>query len=151
MREQEKNKLINILYAETNEEMLEQVKLLKTEEELYVLINNYNWDNGFELPNVVIQNPKCTLSVLLLAFYRADGLRYLLEGDKAFFYQHTKSWEYFIKDVYSKIINHEYVYGDISFQNELTKTEKFKIKKINPLIDPVFLNDISGKNLNIVL
>ena len=41
-------KLSNILYSESNAEAVELVKSITSEDELFVLLDNYNWDNGFE-------------------------------------------------------------------------------------------------------
>ena len=85
-------KLYDILRSESNTEAVKQVKSIKTEEELFVLLDNYNWDNGFEVPEAIINHPNCTLPVALLAFYRADGLRYLFEGEDVFANRLSKSW-----------------------------------------------------------
>ena len=73
------NQLSYILYSESNAEAVKLVKSIDSEDELYVLLDNYNWDNGFEVPEAIINHPNCTLSVALLAFHRADGIQYLLE------------------------------------------------------------------------
>jgi len=70
-------KLSDILRSESNTEAVKKVKSIMTEDELFVLLDNYNWDNGFEVPTEILSNPHCTLSTALLAFYRADGYRYL--------------------------------------------------------------------------
>ena len=42
------NKLSYILYSESNAEAVELVKSINSEDELFVLLDNYKWDNGFE-------------------------------------------------------------------------------------------------------
>ena len=42
------NKLSYILFSESNAEAVELVKSINSEDELFVLLDNYNWDNGFE-------------------------------------------------------------------------------------------------------
>ena len=66
-------KLSDILRSESNAEAVKQVKSIKTEEELFVLLDNYNWDNGFEVPEAIINHPNCTLSLALLAFIEQMG------------------------------------------------------------------------------
>lgn len=78
------NKLSYILYSESNDKAVELVKSINSEDELFVLLDNYNWNNGFEVPEAIITHPNCTLSVALLAFHRADGIQYLLEGEAIF-------------------------------------------------------------------
>ena len=43
------NKLSYILYSESNAEAVELVKSINSEDELFVLLDNYKWDNGFEV------------------------------------------------------------------------------------------------------
>ena len=47
-------KLYDILRSESNTEAVKQVKSIKTEEELFVLLDNYNWENGFEVPEAIL-------------------------------------------------------------------------------------------------
>ena len=42
------NKLSYILYSESNAEAVKLVKSINRENELFVLLDNYKWDNGFE-------------------------------------------------------------------------------------------------------
>ena len=141
----------DILYAESNVKAVASLEQLQTEDELFVLLDNFNWNNGFEVPKAVLTHPKCSLSVALLAFYRADGIRYLLEGEAAFANSLSTEWEDFVKDVYTKILGGQFPSGTISFQPEITTIQKFKLKKLKPEIDEVFLDGISGKDLNVVI
>lgn len=143
--------IADVLYAESNDKAVASLEKLQTEDELFVLLENFNWNNGFEVPKAVLNHPKCSLSVALLAFYRADGIRYLLEGEAAFANPLSKEWEVFVKDVYTKILRGQFPSGAISFQPEITKVQKFKLKKLKPEIDERFLKGISGKDLNVVI
>ena len=151
MDETKLNKLSYILFSESNAEAVELVKSINSEDELFVLLDNYNWDNGFEVPEAIINHPNCTLSVALLAFHRADGIQYLLEGEAVFANRLSKSWEDFIKEVYDKILKKKYPNGSISFQPEITKIQKFKLNKLTPNLDPIILDGVLGKDLHIRL
>lgn len=74
--------LTNILFSEDITRALEQVQSINSSEQLFILLDNYNWDNGFDLPQAVLDNPACTNAVALLAFDRADGYRFLFEGSE---------------------------------------------------------------------
>ena len=145
------NKLSYILYSESNAKAVELVKSINSEDKLFVLLDNYNWDNGFEVPEAIINHPNCTLPVALLAFYRADGIQYLLEGEAIFANRLSKSWENFIKEVYDKILKKKYPKGSISFQPEITKIQKFKLNKLNPNLDSFILDGVLGNDLHICL
>lgn len=43
------NKLSYILYSESNAETVELVQSISSEDELFIFLDNYNWDNGFEV------------------------------------------------------------------------------------------------------
>ena len=144
-------KLSDILRSESNAEAVKQVKSINSEDELFVLLDNYNWDNGFEVPEAIINHPNCTLPVALLAFHRADGIQYLLEGETIFANRLSDSWENFIKEVYDKILKKQYPNGSISFQPEITKIQKFKLNKLNPNLDSFILDGVLGKDLHIRL
>ena len=141
----------DILYAESNAKAVSYIKSLQTEDELFVLLDNFNWDNGFEVPQAVIEHYKCTLSIALLAFYRADGIRYLLDAEAAFVNSSSKEWEEFVKDVYHRIIRRKFPDGNISFRPEITRIQKFKLKKLKPALNPIFIDGILGKDLNRVI
>lgn len=145
------NKLSYVLYSESNAEAVELVKSINSEDELFVLLDNYNWDNGFEVPEAIITHTNCTLSVALLAFYRADGLRYLFEGEDAFANPLSKSWKTFIKEIYDKILKEHYPIGNISYDPEITNIQKFKLKKLHPNLSSFILDGVSGKDLHILL
>ena len=140
-----------ILNPENKKETFEIIRTISNEDELFILLDNYNWDNGFEVPTEILSNPHCTLSTALLAFYRADGYRYLSEGDNIFKNRLTKDWVIFLKSVLRRILNNEFQIGNITFNPELTKIQKFKLKKLNPSLDPVLIDGVQGKDLNIIL
>lgn len=151
MNAEQLKKLSDILYSENKSEVVKLVQSINAEDELFVLLDNYNWDNGFEVPEAIITHTNCTLSVALLAFYRADGLRYLFEGEDAFANPLSKSWKTFIKEIYDKILKEHYPIGNISYDSEITNIQKFKLKKLHPNLSSFILDGVSGKDLHILL
>ena len=151
MNAEQLKKLSDILYSENKSEVVKLVQSINAEDELFVLLDNYNWDNGFEVPEAIITHTNCTLSVALLAFYRADGLRYLFEGEDAFANPLSKSWKTFIKEIYDKILKEHYPIGNISYDPEITNIQKFKLKKLHPNLSSLILDGVSGKDLQIFL
>ena len=47
---------------------------------LRALIRDYNWDDGFFLPQAILNDPACDLALALEIFYLADGYA-LLNGN----------------------------------------------------------------------
>ena len=151
MNAEQLKKLSDILYFESKAEAVKLIQSINSEDELFVLLDNYNWDNDFEVPEAIITHSKCTLSVALLAFYRADGLRYLFEGEDAIVNSLSKSWETLIKEIYDKILKEYYPIGNISYDPEITNIQKFKLKKLHPSLSSFILDGVSGKDLHILL
>jgi len=139
-----------IIFNENEMEALEKVKEVHDSKLLYALIDNYNWSNGFEIPRAVLANNFCDSGVALLTFYRADGYR-LLE-DKDVYKAHSISdWGGFIKDLYDRIKLADFKLSNVEFIPELTKVQKFKLKKVNPDLPPVFFDGTIGEKVNIIV
>jgi len=151
MNAEQLKKLSDILHSESKAEVVKLVQSISSEDELFVLLDNYNWDNGFEVPEAIITHPNCTLPIALLAFYRADGIRYLFEEEDTFKNRLSKSWDIFIKKVYDNLLKERYPSGSISYQPEITTIQKFKLKKLHLNINSFILDGVSGKDVQILL
>lgn len=106
------------------------------------ILDNYNWDDGFELPLKLIHHPNCDLGTALKAFYLAEGLQYL--QDKTLADRKPKEWIHFLKCLYEKITNGDYSGKFVEFKVPLTKVQKYKLLKAAPDTPEVFLKDITG-------
>lgn len=148
----EKNKISKVkslLYDEyTKEEVQAMVSQIEDQEVLYVYAYNYNWDNGFEIPQLILNNDKCDLSIALLVFYRADGISYLFNKS---YNERLPNWSSFIKTVYDSILDGKYQRGEIEFTVPLSKVQLFKLQKILTEKENIFVENIVGKNLDIYL
>lgn len=147
----DENKISNVkalLYNADNDEVKRAIFQTEDQEILYVYAYNYNWDNGFDIPQLVLDNEKCDLSIALLIFYRADGLSYLAsKSDNV----RLPQWSSFIKRLYDSIIMGKYQRGEIEFKVPLSKVELFKIKKIITEEEKLFIENIEGKCLDVEL
>lgn len=137
-----------LLYDTDNDEVKRTIFQTEDQEILYVYAYNYNWDNAFDIPQAVLDNEKCDLSIALLIFYRADGLSYLEDkSDNA----NLPQWSSFIKRLYDSILTGKYQRGEIEFKVPLSKVEFFKIKKIITEEENILTENIEGKCLDIDL
>ena len=137
-----------LLYDTDNGEVKRTIFQTEDQEILYVYAYNYNWDNGFDILQTVLDNEKCDLSIALLIFYRADGLRYLEDkSDNA----NLPQWSSFIKRLYDSILTGEYQRGEIEFKVPLSKVQLFKLKKVTTEEENIFTENIEGKCLDINL
>lgn len=147
----DENKISNVkalLYDADNDEVKKVIFQTEDQEILYVFAYNYNWDNGFDIPQTVLDNAKCDLSIALLIFYRADGLSYLEDkSDNA----NLPQWSSFIKKLYDSILTGKYQRGEIEFKVPLSKVQLFKLKKVITEEENIFTENIEGKCLDIDL
>jgi len=137
-----------MLYDKDISEVIGQLDEIVDSEILHIYAYNYNWDNGFEIPRKIIHKDCCQLSTALMVFYAADGVRYLQDKNEV---NSLKEWSIFIKELYNKIINNEFLEGAIKFTPPLSKVQIFKIKKIINTNEEVFLKEIGTDDLNIIL
>lgn len=147
----EECKVLNVkslLYDYTKEKVQSIIPHIDDQELLYVYAYNYNWDNGFEIPQLILDNDKCNLSTALLIFYRADGASYLCNK---YDNEDLTQWTFFIKRLYESIFNRKYKNGNIEYKIPLSKVQMFKLKKILSEKENIFIENINGKNLDITL
>lgn len=147
----DENKISSIkalLYDTDNYELKRTICQTADQEMLYVYAYNYNWDDGFDIPQTVLNNEKCDLSIALLIFYRANGLSYLeSKSDNA----NLPQWFSFIKRLYDSILTGKYQRGEIEFKVPLSKIQLFKLKKVITEKERIFTENIEGKCLDIDL
>ncbi|WP_051542219.1 DUF4274 domain-containing protein [Clostridium lundense] len=137
--EKSKNRL-NFLW-EIEEEFNEEFKRFTdntTSIELHDFLENYNWDDGFEIPYYIINHKNCELATALNAFYLAEGLDIF---DDDFEDSFDENWIYFIKYLYKKIVYDKYLVKTISYKIPLTDIYKKELEDTYSL-EKVFLEDI---------
>ena len=147
----DENKIVNVkalLYDADTDEVKRIISQTEEQEILYVYAYNYNWDNGFDIPQTVLDNEKCDLSIALLIFYRADGLSYLADKSDNV---NLPLWSSFIKRLYDSILTGKYQSGKIEFKVPLSKVQLLKLKKVLTKAENIFTENIEGKCLNIDL
>ncbi|MGG0658089.1 DUF4274 domain-containing protein [Rummeliibacillus pycnus] len=132
----EKNYIINQL-TNTNNSLL-----------LHYFAANYNWNSRFDLPTIILENEACDFGTGLLMFHYADGYR-MLENQDEVSSSSLDEWKNFLGKIYNKLINLEFKSQNISFDPELTKIQKYKLKKSNPTIPDILISKSPGEVVNI--
>ncbi|MBQ8132792.1 MAG: DUF4274 domain-containing protein, partial [Clostridia bacterium] len=89
---------------------------------LHITAINYNYDDGAEIPQAIVENQHCELATALTVFYDCGGYDYLTDGEVDDEFD-------FIVDLKQKILNGNFIKGNIKFTPELTKVQIFKLKK----------------------
>ena len=133
----------NLLYATSFEDAKLYLSSCSDRTTLHIYALNYNWNNGFDLPQTIINNPACTLGTALMMFYMADGYRYLSERNES---SDIPDWLSFIKDLYRRIYAGVYTDCSIAFSVPLSKVQIFKLKKLLKENEQIFVTPIDGEN-----
>ena len=107
-------------------------------DELQKIVRNYNWDDGFELPQKVLSDERCDLALALEIFYLGDGYRYfqMYENNIA----GTQERLEFISKLYDEIVNGKYEKMETHFEIPLSKVQRYQLRKNN--ISEVLLTDL---------
>ncbi len=109
---------------------------------LDILISEYNWDDGFRVPQMVIDNKNCELGTALKTFYLADGYSYLLQNNIE-----SSEWFQFVLCLYKRILDESFYKGDLSYSIPLTKTQIYKLKRLMYLIYLLLIFDLNNYNI----
>ncbi len=121
---------------------LDYVKTISEEEELYRYIDFYNWDDGFDIPKAIMENPNCTLPIALLMFELADGYSYLESKDE---YADQKEWLAFVDTLYHRVLDGNFPKGKLPFTPQLNKVQIYKLKKALPEEEYIFITPIEAE------
>ena len=148
MNENKVLKVKSLLYNVDIDETKKAIFQIQDQEILYMYTYNYNWDNGFVIPQIILDNKKCDLSIALLIFYRVDGLRYLTNKSDN---EKLSHWFSFVKKLYYSILTGKYQRGKIGFKVPLSRVQIFKLKKVISEKENIFIENIEGKCLDIDL
>ena len=105
--------------------------------EIRTQLNEYNWDDGFKVPQEILDNPDCDLALALEVFYLADGYAYLENKESMV---ELKEWNHFISRLYKDIMEHKYQKTDAVFEIPLSKVQKYKLA--NKQVPEIFLKDL---------
>ena len=101
-------------------------------------LENYNWDDGFEVPYQLLSDENCDLALALEIFYLGDGYAYLI--DRELQAEHQEEWLKFIGKLYCDIASGRYKKTEHPFQSPLSKVQRYQLGKIN--IPEIFLTDL---------
>ncbi|MCM1133313.1 MAG: DUF4274 domain-containing protein [Ruminococcus flavefaciens] len=101
------------------------------------LLDEYNWDDGLELPKQIVSDSNCDLAMALEVFWLGDGSSYIFDDNSDCF---DKEWYEFIKKLYNDINNGKYAVTENHFEISLTRTEKYYLQKKG--VPEIFYKDL---------
>ncbi len=135
-----------IYECEDLQETKKLVKEIDDEETLFAYANNYNWDDGFEIPSIILKNKHCKLATALKIFYDAGGGEALLEKSLM---RGSDKWAKFVKGLYTKIIENKYEQGAVGYNIPLSKLKRYKLAKIFSEKEMIIITDVAGIDASI--
>jgi hypothetical protein len=135
----DKNIITEHLYNDTIPQAIKFIENLDDEESLFAYASEYNWDDGFAIPQAILQNKNCSLNVALFIFHAADGTLYLEDKNNA---EGTKNWFTFVSNLYNRILKKEFPKGTIPFIPQLSRIQTYKLKKILSEKEMIFITPI---------
>ena len=100
-------------------------------------LDEYNWDDGFEVPRTILADSDCDLALAWEIFYLAGGYEYLEKSAKR---TKLQKWNPFITVLYEDILDNRFPKTDASFEIPLSKVQKYKLRKKG--VAGIFLTDL---------
>lgn len=124
-----------------NQNIIDCINKIVDNRKLHDIATNYNWDDGLEVPKCILNNENCDLGTALMLFELAGGY------DEYFCHIHSSNnsssdIQKFISNLKNKIENRDFKNQSINYIPNLTKTMQYKIKKIDPNIDIIFIEGL---------
>ncbi|MEC1260010.1 DUF4274 domain-containing protein [Bacillus swezeyi] len=141
--------LEELLHNTEKDSAISQISNIANPLILHVYAANYNWNSGFDIPKAILENENCDFGTGLLMFHCADGYR-MLENPDDVKTSTLEEWKDFLVQIYNRLINLQFKSQNISFDPELTKVQKFKLKKNNPNIPDILLDKSPGSMFDIM-
>ncbi|WP_218096385.1 DUF4274 domain-containing protein [Paenibacillus solanacearum] len=135
----------DFIYNDTQEEKIQKIEIIDDPDTLHIIAANYNWNDGFEIPYLILNNKSCDLGTALMIFYLAEGELFLLEAHNT---SKNKEWISFLNNLYDRINENLFINKSIKYIPVLSKIQAYKIKKINTNYRDIFFEGTTGIELN---
>lgn len=111
-------------------------------EELYLLLNYYNWDDGFEVPHAIADHPLCDLAVAQRLYWLASASEWFRSEKEPSVYE--QSWYDFSNKIIRRLLNGSYKVSNISHSEKFNRVSLYYFKKQN--IPEILFRPVVGKN-----
>ena len=96
--------------------------------DLKKVLDEYNWDDGFDIPKEILRNQNCDLALALEIFYLGDGYAYFI-GAADEVGPEQEEWKQFISALYNDILCGKYPKTSRQYEIPLNKVQKYKFRK----------------------
>ncbi|MCA0172895.1 DUF4274 domain-containing protein [Bacillus sp. RAR_GA_16] len=124
--------------------------LTKTTDSLFLhyFAMNYNWDQGFDLPSVILENKACDFGTGLCMFHSSDGIRLLISPEEVS-QSSLEGWKVFVNKVAQKLIDEGFVLKNISYEPDITKVQRYKLRKSK--IPDILIEPSPGERVQVLM
>ena len=138
------SKQINKICYEIDDinESIKIILAMNSPEELYELLDCYNWDDGLKIPTVIANHKYCELAIAVRLYWLASA-DYWFESEVEV-NEHNKEHNIFCKLISEKILSGDYIVGNLSHSENFDKVQLYKFKKQG--LPEVFYTSVVGEN-----
>ena len=136
------DRVSKILWEEiSSEERAKLVENIDSSMELDSLVENLNWDDGYEIPKLIAEHPHCELGTAVSMFWLCDAIDWYETDSEPSIYE-KENYD-FSQYLIGKVISKNYVVKEISYDIGFNKIGIAKMKK--KLIPEIFWMPINAK------
>jgi hypothetical protein len=126
--------------SESLSEMMDLIESMDTPEELYLLLDHYNWDDGLEVPTAIALNENADLAIAIKLYWLASADYWHNSEVKPD--THNQQHYDFCKLISQNIISGKYQVGKISHDEKFNRVQIYKFQKQN--LPEVFYTPVVG-------
>jgi hypothetical protein len=126
--------------AEGVDDWLQLLARITRTQDLSQLIDVYNWDDGFVVPNAVMTHCACDLGIALKMFWLSDGAQ--LFSDSLDESKSPRPWIDFCKTLISRITTGTYVSNTTAYTVPINSIAKKKLA--NRSVPTILYTDVTG-------
>ena len=100
------------------------------------LQEEYNWDDGLELPYYIALHKNCQLATALKLFWSAEGIFFFKDEYKS----RNVLYKQYLQTLYERIVNGTYKKGDLHYTVPVDNEDKEKIRQQG--VDEIIISDV---------
>ena len=99
----------------------------------FFMAEEHNWDDGFEVPTLILQNPNCDLATALMLFWLADGYSFFFHPEMVASHPVQSA---FLNPLFERLRSRDFRETNNHYEPGMNAVQEHKMKKMN--IEPIF-------------
>lgn len=109
-------------------------------EELHLFMEEYNWDDGLEVPYFVMLHPNCELATALMIFWLAEGDFMFEDNFESMYDVEEVEWKYLLTTLHDRIEQGKYKVGKQHYQIPISTETRDELKA--KAVNEIFITDL---------